>query len=154
MLFATATSLLDLDMLLPMLLLSVCLPCLDYLFLLLRTCCCLCYCYASACLASTTSSSSHRPFLPRWESPWLGWFFPSFLSVHCLFLILFLPPSLNLSISLPHSLPLSFSLSFPQSFSFSLLDAHFFSHPAHNVAFALSVTKQIDTHLIIRMAKP
>ena len=76
--------------------------------------------FNAQCFASTTSSSSHRPFLPRSESPWPGRFFPSFLSFPChssfslfLYLLLFLPPSPRL----PLSLPLSFLLSFPLSVS-------------------------------------
>ena len=59
------------------------------------------------------------------------------------FVILFLPPSLNLnlSISLPLSLHLSFPLSFPLSYSFTLVEAQFFSHPELCLTFAHSVIK-------------
>ena len=72
--------------------------------------------FNAQCFASTTSSSSHWPFLPRSELPWPGRFFPTFLSFPChssislfLYLLLFLSPSPRL----PLSLPLSFFLSVP-----------------------------------------
>ena len=69
-----------------------------------RPCCCQDYLMRLLALPRLTSTSSHRPFLPRLESPQPGRFFPSFLSVPSPFpfsfflhVLIFLSPSLFLS---------------------------------------------------------
>ena len=99
----TPVSLLDLDMLLPRLLLCVYLLCLDYLFLLPQT------------IPPSLGIALTRVIL---------FSFP--LSSQSS-LLLFLHLSLKLSFSLHSSLPLFFPLSFHPSVSFPLVDAPFFS---------------------------